>query len=287
MRRPLHVSTGPAENLKKENENSVDQRMLGDIIIPFFISSFSKQPSVLRSLDESWWSTRKRTYALSYIFGPANPRNTWDPRIYRRIFHAEVWANWNNSLGGMPTLVKTMAEAEKDGKRYDFKRLYEDSIFCPCLAGDLAVQQRFFDSIVSGCIPVVPEWTLQNGGISSFVPRENFALKQNTYPFWNRINYESFVVAVPVSGNDLGPIKPFLENLLKNETDLIRRRLEMKKVAPLMTFGVGRDAHKYEDSFSQMMRDIKDYLNEKIGRFSTKHKFITSKTFPYKCEATK
>ena len=183
-------------------------------------------------------------------------------------------------LGNKPYLMRQINKTTDTLQT--FYDAYRDSILCLCLPGDGTAQKRFFDVIMSGCLPVVIEWKIYNDtDISWFMP-DNIPLQNNewkfaltshaltaptsaTYPYWNNIDYKSFVVRVP--GNvhnisDMSHILPYLENNILNNATLLRQmQLSLMKYAPLFSWGMGSDAHVYEDAFTELLKVLKQYVN--------------------------
>jgi len=126
-------------------------------------------------------------------------------------------------------------------------------------------QKRFFDVIMSGCLPVVLAYnTSRVEGHKSWFRPEGVSV-ESSYPFAKglfdesvEIDYESFVVQVP---DKVTNIKPILEAILEDPGELKRRQENMAKYAPLLSYGAGKDAHKYNDAFLQIVKAIMHYMN--------------------------
>jgi hypothetical protein len=127
----------------------------GHILVPPFNDKPNFQPSAALSRDTEWW-TRPRTHSFAFIAGLFNPRMRRGPRRIRKHFYNEVLKSYNGSVGGLPYISKDIG-----GKGFNWSGLsgaYEESVFCPVLAGDDAWQRRFFDVMHSGCLPTVVAW---------------------------------------------------------------------------------------------------------------------------------
>jgi hypothetical protein len=191
----------------------------------------------------------------------------------------------NLRLGGLPFLNEPMTYGNRDwpGIRRRASESYMDSVFCPVLAGDMAWQGRFFDAILNGCLPVVLSWKLspkKNSVVdekSWFIPympnQSPMASKvRETYPFHKElfgdpeigIDYDSFVVECPgneANESDVSIVRRTMEDLLLNRPDEIReRQLRMKEVALAFTFGLGDDAHRYNDGFARTIRVLSTHV---------------------------
>ena len=283
VRAPLHLSLGPKSKFTGEKPYVHD----GDLIMPYVNDRPEFQPSVIRGRSDGWW-IRDRTYSLVYFYGPSNTkmRNGNGGRRFRQYFYNEIMAmkqknvSSTEMLGGKPYLLR---QIDKEHDTLDtFYDAYHDSVLCLCLPGDGTAQKRFFDVIMSGCLPVVIEWSISNGtDISWFMP-DNIPLRNNAwkfaltefaltaptsgaYPYWNNIDYRSFVVRVP--GNihnisDMSHILPYLESeVLSNATLIREKQIALQKNAPLFAWGMGDDAHAYEDAFTELLKVLKQYAD--------------------------
>lgn len=244
---PLLLTLGPKPEYK-----------LGSIVIPYHNSRPEFQPSVLQTQNLT-----KRTIALAYFYGTATPRKTRPE--FQQVVNTEYT---DSSFGGMPFVVQRIKQWTDKRKEYVYQT-YRQSIFCPCLPGDNAPQKRFFDVIMSGCLPVVLSFESRVEGkrtSSWFKPKR--ASVESSYPFIKgvfdesvEIDYESFVVQVPDSVDN---IKPTLEALLANPEELLRRQTNMMKYAVRLSYGTGKDAHKYDDAFFEIQKAIRYYLDRNV-----------------------
>mmetsp|Transcript_22200 Transcript_22200/g.46831 ORF Transcript_22200/g.46831 Transcript_22200/m.46831 type:complete len:550 (-) Transcript_22200:408-2057(-) len=250
---PLSITIGP--RYKDDN-----------IIVPYMNNLPSFQPSAVRSHGMSWW-TRPRTYVMTYFFGISNSKMRNSPRHYRKGFMQEVQSNWPETLGGLPYAIRVMTRGYKPPSRV-FTHMYKDSIFCPTLPGDTPPQKRFFDVIMMGCIPVVLSFPTQ-GNMTSWHQPGGQPI-ENSYPWIkgsdsvdpsNEIDYRSFVVEVT---GGVENVRPTIEALMNNYTEIRRRQLALMKYAPYFTYGMGEDAHKYTDSFSKILESLRHYLDGKF-----------------------
>jgi hypothetical protein len=79
------------------------------------------------------------------------------------------------------------------------------------------------------------------------------------------IDYDSFVVKAagnPKDESNLTSILTAIESILNNPKELRRRQLNLMSYAPRFTYGLGLDAHKYDDAFSQIMRQLERYVSK-------------------------
>jgi hypothetical protein len=73
----------------------------------------------------------------------------------------------------------------------------------------------------------------------------------------NEIDYESFVVEV---AGGVKNIKPVLEALFENPRGIRRRQINLMKYASSFSYGMGENAHKYEDAFHKILRSLQFHL---------------------------
>lgn len=233
-----------------------------DLIVPYLNNLPSFQPSAILGRGEGWW-TRPRTYAVAYFFGVSNSKMRHSPRVWRSRFLAEVQQNWNETLGGLPYAIRAMNNGRKPPSRL-FTHMYKDAVFCPTLPGDTPPQKRFFDVIMMGCIPVVLEF---DSGDGKSWHQPGGQPIENSYPWivgsdsvdpGDAIDYRSFVVTVP---GGVENVRPTLEALLQNYTEVRRRQLVLQKVASYFSYGVGGDAHRYPDAFSKILESLRHYVD--------------------------
>ena len=71
------------------------------------------------------------------------------------------------------------------------------------------------------------------------------------------IDYDSFVVRVPgnlANESDLMAMFDTMHHMLLHQPEEIaKRQRNMMAVAPHLTFGLGRDAHKHDDAFRRIL----------------------------------
>lgn len=256
-------------------------RKPGQIVVPNLEDKSPYQPSALISRGVEWWTSRPRRYSFCFLYGGRNLKMKGGGRKYRDYFEADIAANYpSNLIRGRPFLMKKWSSPHEFHKSETFD-YYNTSIFCPCLPGDLSWQKRFFDAILNGCIPVVLKFDTPNlvGGKSWFLPEGEsgeLASVQQTYPFARgvfgdqydvEINYESFVVEIPIDVNkqeNVSGIMKTMELILANPTELRKRQLAMMKYALGFTYGMGQDAHQYDDAFAHILKAIRYYLEFKL-----------------------
>ena len=55
-------------------------------------------------------------------------------------------------------------------------------------------------------------------------------------------------------------VLPTIEALMQNYTEIRMLQLNLMKYAPLFSYGMGRDSHKYPDAFSKILESLRFYL---------------------------
>ena len=271
LKKPLVLSYGPLVG---------DPPPPGHLISTIFNDMPHYQPSVLLSRSEDWW-TRPRRYSFVCFSGESNPRMKTSGRRFRRYFHedieAQVGSGSKGMLAGLPYHFEPISGGHGSNatKAYD---LYSNSVFCPVLPGDAGWQRRFFDVILSGCIPVMLSWDIddEKGQKSWFVPEVNQSI-QHTYPFAKKafggdetieIDYDSMVAEC--QGNrdkesDVSCLRRTMEDMLLHRPNEIRKKqLQLKRYALAFSLGLGEDAHKYEDGFARTIRVLKRYYDHHV-----------------------
>lgn len=269
---PLKLTSGPHLNGTPS----------GEIIIFQFNDAPRFQPSQFSDKGDDWW-TRPRRYAFSATIGEQNARmkKKRGGRRFRGYFREDLERTYgaNQTLGGLPFKFGEIRGNLTVGVLNAALDDYANSVFCPIMPGDIAWQRRFFDAILSGCLPLVLSWEtpVKPGGKSWFLKssydkRQRTYSIQQSYPFAKglfndeiEIDYESFVVECPgrpYFERDVSCLRLTMEDLLLHRPDEIRKRqLAMKKVALLFTFGLGKDAHRYHDGFDRIMKALRFYLD--------------------------
>jgi hypothetical protein len=120
------------------------------------------------------------------------------------------------------------------------------------------------------------------GGKSWYLPEcasGELASVQQTYPFAKgvfvgqddlEIEYESFVVTIPIDHvndpNNVSGILRTMESILADPLELRRRQLAMMKASVAFTYGMGKDAHQYDDAFAHILKALRYYLDFKLKK---------------------
>lgn len=266
----------------------------GHIVVPLLNEALTHRPSYIVNFSNSWW-TRPRKYSLAFVYGRLN-RNmkVRQPRVFRRYFHNSLLnrekdlksQGGNSTIGGLPYFVSFGTFNKTESGLLDVTSVYEDSIFCPILPGDLPHARRIFDAMAHGCLPVFMSWPAagtegdwENSPSwytpSSVQAKYNYPFFADLYtrdPFYveeeNTIDYESFSVVTHGNSSDAKNFLPMIEKmdtLIRLAPDEIRRRqLALKENVIPLIYGLGEDAHRYDDAFSRTMRILEAYVHRVV-----------------------
>lgn len=287
---PLLLTLGP----KREQSP-------GTIVIPYLNRLPRFQPSVLKTKD---YKFDQRKYSFAYFYGKARPRKlrpvfekavneTFGDKLAGKPYVMEkIGSNWTSEFQDkvFDTYHKSIlcpclpGDNAREYSIYLLHCLAFDSSFfvlCPVpvsvictdshtvIYSFITAQKRFFDIIMSGCLPVVLSFNTSRvyGQRSWFQPGR--APVRSSYPFAkdvylgmdesDTIDYESFVVQVPDSVDNF---KTIMENILQNPKELQRRQEDMAKYAHRLTYGLDQEAYLHEDALYYILKMIQMYLKE-------------------------
>lgn len=152
-------------------------------------------------------------------------------------------------------LDTTKAQATTIGPRtgIELHDRMRNAVFCPCPTGDLPYQKRFFDALLSDCIPVVFRFPSNEGTGFSFWPRG--PMWNRTLPFANlevpgAIDYRRAILQLEVDQ------MPNLLQILDDEpVDRIKARLDY--IVTIRNKLVYDFKGTQQDAFSNVLREIK------------------------------
>ena len=270
-----HGNNRPGQRKKKYRKSSPP----GHIIVPPFNSQPEFQPSfVMQRLHEK--QNQQKVFSLTSVAGTVNKRmGKRTGRIYRKYFHDEL-QQWTN-ISGMPFISSD--HVTDGGANTLYEKYYPNSILCPVLPGDTTWQRRFFDVMACGCLPLVvsypvlPNSKKQVNRTSWFLPDPRLSTQsvfntdvwsvEETHPFTDTIDYSSFVIECPgnyTHPSDMSHIVPAcIENLISNHAEIIKQKQDaLQQSVVKVLYGVGPDAHVYDDAFAQLIRSLRHYLNK-------------------------
>jgi hypothetical protein len=174
------------------------------------------------------------------------------------------------ALGGYLTNVTFHLDGRPTPSTTVTSQLYQQSIFCPIISGDDAVQKRFFDAMLQGCIPLVPYFpkSIEGDTYPTFFQWNGRPSIRQTYP-WSKgtfrgdpqagIDYMDLVL--PFDGfAPESSIQDVVRETLFNTTHLRQLRRTLMTYAPLFTFGLDENLQQSMDGFSATFVAIRHYL---------------------------
>ncbi|CAB9504478.1 expressed unknown protein [Seminavis robusta] len=276
------------------SNSSGGNHLCPDIVIPYLNTHPFYQPHAIQTRPKEWWTTRTRTIAVAAIFG-----RVWDPSfrnyVLDNIEPVIRRHSGDSTIGGLPVQIGSLQGKERniDKEQATFE-LYQNSIFCLILPGDGPAQKRFFDVIMSGCIPVVfvsqrrqnldpsvakayPSWW---SGMDNSIPARQSI--RTSYPFPKGffldqpslgIDYSSFVVQIthdttPGRSCDfscghkvnatcqLDCLVPELERIMDTPEELVRLRRNLQEAAVLLNYGMEDHAFETFDAFAVLLAQL-------------------------------
>mmetsp|Transcript_24289 Transcript_24289/g.27170 ORF Transcript_24289/g.27170 Transcript_24289/m.27170 type:complete len:140 (-) Transcript_24289:236-655(-) len=137
--------------------------------------------------------------------------------------------------------------------------------------------RRVYDVIRNGCIPAIMESTITlDAGKNKttagwWVPHGQYAADK-AFPFFQTlrdnnhnidVDYRSFVIVAYYNSSNQDDMTPLIDEMLEvlqNPVELERRRQAMSEYAVRLVYGLGRDAHVYNDAFSQILYQLEGQL---------------------------
>lgn len=250
----LSLSLGPSENCR----GAIDQPC-GHFVTPYLARA--PQYATPRTID--WFIDRPRYYSVGAAFG------TPKALPLRRTFVSNQTRFLGTNVGGLPHQIIDFGNLRHFIQQDEIIDLYRNSTFCPILPGDNCPQKRFFEVIMNGCIPVVPHFNHSNeDGFPTFFRYSGFCSTRITYPFSTGtflndtlagINYMDLVV--PFDGFcSLDCMKPAMEKVLANATELRRLRSNLYTFSRFFRYGLGKDAYASMDAFSAIAVELRHYI---------------------------
>jgi hypothetical protein len=237
----------------------------GHVTSPYINYNSELQPPLLQHhRTVEWWVERNRTYSVGALMNA--PR--W--LKMRHQIAQNVSAFIPPALGGLPTNVTFSLHGRPTPSTTTTFELYRESILCPILSGDDAVQKRFFDVILQGCIPLVPYFpkSIEGDAYPTFFQWNGRPSIRQTYP-WSKgtfrgdaqagINYLDMVV--PFDGfTPESSLQNVVRATLANTTYLRELRRTSMTFAPLFQFGLEDNLQQFVDGFAATFVAIRHYL---------------------------
>lgn len=186
--------------------SNVDTWLCPDIVIPYLNQYPDFQPPALKSKSDDWWITRDRGHSLTAMFGPL----LCDTCLRNGFLDAVNTTFPDRTLAGLPVHIGSLGSGRNMPQEQAAFELYQDSIFCLILPGDGPAQKRFFDVILSGCIPVA--FVLDRYGDNSGVVSSD---NHNRHPSW----WDGLDATVSMQ-TSIRTAYPFAKGLFPDQPDL-------------------------------------------------------------------
>jgi len=178
----------------------------------------------------------------------------------------------NGTLGGMPVDITVIQEKRKMVGEARTMQLYRDSIFCPIFRGDTPDQKRFFDVILSGCIPVVMAhyWKEENdehNRSSYFAPGVSLS---TVYP-WARgsfgekysgmgIDYSQLVIEIDEKDCGMDCLPTALLSWLNDPVALREKQKLLATYSCLFSYSMNNTAFNQVDAMSALAVRARHYV---------------------------
>lgn len=239
----------------------------GQLVIPYLNTGLEYQPdhliSSMNPLELDGFYNNK-IYALAAVYSPKISGNGYARRDFTAKiddFFGNGTMKYNNgTLGDMKVYIRvidgfsrTMPDEATTMQRY------RESIFCPCFRGDRPDVKRFFDVLLSGCIPVL--MTHYTDGIPSYFA--GVASNAVIYPWAARsfgksypnmgIDYSKLVIEIEESVCYVDCMVATLEKLLQDPVALREKQVNVAKYARLFSYGLQHNAFQHVDAMSALL----------------------------------
>ena len=116
----------------------------------------------------------------------------------------------------------------------------QNSVFCLQPPGDTATRKSFFDSVISGCIPVIFE----------------YKSTRITYPFDTKIDYRKFTVMIPANKTFTEVLDPY-----RNNTDAVDQlQKNLSTVAKYLQYNDNSTPDADVDAFHLLMQEVGEHF---------------------------
>lgn len=234
----------------------------GHLAHPYMNTNDCYQPNKLS--QQPWWdNSTKRPFAMGCIMG--TPHNL----EMRLDFQSNHQKHIGDRVGGKPIRFVDLGKRRAPMTEEDMAKVYRQSIFCPIFPGDTAQQKRFFDAMLNGCIPLVPAWESMDSTEFPSNFRYQFLSTQKTYPFHAGtffgdkhagIDYVRDLLVTFDGACGVPCMKDAMETVLANGTELERLQSNVRKHAPLFSYGLEDNSYRYVDAFAALLVSLRHYL---------------------------
>jgi len=266
---PVRTTIGDLRTAECIRPNS----LCGSVVIPYMNTVPEYQPPRLIQRTEEWWTRRKRNYSLVAINGMLGEGR--EVKSDRNEFFRRKDELLGAEIGGLPVHVQVLGRQRALQKEQDVLDLYQNATFCMILPGDGPAQKRFFDAIMSGCIPVVisfpattdpgsPAWWKNSYVNQTLSIRVSYPFPKGFFAGSRGLGIDYPSLVVETCG--LECIKPTLERVIANETELLRLRQNLRRHASLFSYGLEANSHRFFDAFALVLTQLGHYLQRLTRR---------------------
>jgi hypothetical protein len=266
---PLVISLGFVQEACRQPHGK-ERPNCGHIVMPYVNMNPDYQPNLVAT--KNFKPIRERQFSVVAKLNTKISGRGADRVRFKQCAEEHMKLN-NGTLVNRPMMVGELSARRSMGNEVEILETYRDTIFCPCLRGDEPPQKRFFDVILSGCLPVVLEHPAIHDGHYSWFAAGSAAI-HDVFPFATRtfygraemgIEYSDFVVSVNGTCGSRC-ILPHLEHLLLHEMDKLQAMQDkMKEFARLFSFGMAENSFTGVDAVSSILVSARHYVNEWKG----------------------
>ena len=232
------------------------------VIMPYVNTNAEYQPDRLHGANSIDWNSlfQRKNLSLAAVMSPkiagdSRPRQQFMNRSGDLIEHG---------LGGMPVHITGFLNKRKLPNEQETMKLYRQSVFCPFLRGDTPQQKRLFDTIMSGCIPVVLAYKWADSASNGLNDTSYFTsgvsnskwlpYAKGSFDGYPNMGIDYSELVVEIDGNCGIPcMKPVLESLMNSPEALKEKQQVLAKYSRLFAHGLGNNGFKFVDAVTAML----------------------------------
>ena len=173
------------------------------------------------------------------------------------------------SIGGLPVEVHAIENHREFvlSVQQTWEK-YREAYFCPVLEGDLPYQKRFFDVVLSGCLPVVVGFESKGNNPHRSWFKQGALGHNISHPFayskfsgipkhrGSLVDYDEFVVEL----KNIDDLVPTLESLLQDKAQIRKMQTALGRIAQNFVYGLGEDFMASGDAFDALLGKLEDYV---------------------------
>eukprot|EP00581_Thalassiosira_minuscula_P014975 CAMPEP_0183731908 /NCGR_PEP_ID=MMETSP0737-20130205/36833_1 /TAXON_ID=385413 /ORGANISM="Thalassiosira miniscula, Strain CCMP1093" /LENGTH=492 /DNA_ID=CAMNT_0025964761 /DNA_START=201 /DNA_END=1679 /DNA_ORIENTATION=- len=245
----------------------------GELVIPYVNANIEYQPDRLISNMNSTQLEKfytNKVYALAAVYsvkihGNGYARRDFTARIDE--FFGNGTRKYNNgTLGDRKVYIEVIGGFKRTiPDEAGTMQRYRESIFCPCFRGDRPDVKRFFDVLLSGCIPVIMTDYSEDDTPEHFSGASNAVI----YP-WAKgsfgedfptmgIDYSKLVIEISEKECYVDCMVATLEKLLKDPEVMREKQKNIAKYARFFAYGMQKNAFQHVDAMSALLVRARHY----------------------------